>query len=187
MAIVILQLPNVKRKTEIRPKKCPYCPGEAFQRWGKVRKPVRDNKYRSVQVYRYRCCHCHRSFRYYPEGVGRADQTERLRNPSTSLRTWLATICWVLGLSLRGVTVMLSAFGIQLSHMIVWRDMDEAAQALARRRQWKKVRVLGLDGLYPLGWGKKRPVIVAVDLGDRQPVAIGYVDESNPQAVCRSA
>jgi hypothetical protein len=60
--------------------------------------------------------------------------------------------------------------------MTVWRDMDEAAQALARRRQWKKVRVLGLDGLYPLEWGKKRPVIVAVDLGDGQAVAIGNVE-----------
>jgi transposase-like protein len=177
MAIVILQLPNVKRKTETRPKKCPYCPGETFQRWGRVRKAVRDSRFRSVRVYRYRCCLCHRTFRHYPEGVDRADQTERLRK--------LAAICWVLGLSLRGVVQVLSAFGIPLCHMTVWRDMDEANQKLSRRRRWKQVRVLGLDGAYVLCQGKKQAVLVAVDMGDGRPVAIGHVDESNPQAVRR--
>jgi hypothetical protein len=56
MSMVVLQLPVVQRKTEIRPKKCRYCSGETFQRWGKVNKPVRDHRYRNVQVYRYRCC-----------------------------------------------------------------------------------------------------------------------------------
>ena len=36
MAIVTLRLPDVKRKTEIRPQKCPSCSGETFQRWGQV-------------------------------------------------------------------------------------------------------------------------------------------------------
>jgi len=51
MSIVVLKLPDVKRKTETRPQKCRYCQGETFQRWGKVRKPVRDNRYHSVGVY----------------------------------------------------------------------------------------------------------------------------------------
>ena len=62
MSIVVLQLPNVKRKTEIRPQKCRYCQGETFRRWGSVGKPVRDSRIRSAQVYRYRCCRwasCH--------------------------------------------------------------------------------------------------------------------------------
>lgn len=50
MSIVVLQLPDVKRKTEIRPRACPHCNGEIFQRWGKVCKAVRDNRYRSVGV-----------------------------------------------------------------------------------------------------------------------------------------
>jgi len=99
MAIVLLQLPAIKRKCETRPQKCLYCQGETFQRWGKVRKPVRDNHYRSVQVYRYLCCHCRQTFSHYSEGVDRADQTQRLRK--------LATIFWVLGMSLRGVVVAL--------------------------------------------------------------------------------
>ena len=178
MPIVTLQLPVVKRKTEIRPSQCPHCQGETFQRWGKVSKPVRDNQYRSVQVYRYRCCHCRRTFRHYPEGVGRADQTERLRK--------LVAIGWVLGLSLRGTTMLLSFFRVSLCHMSVWRDLQEQASLVEKQRRWQGVRVLGLDGAYPLGWGQKRAVLIAVDLGNGVPVAIGRVDESNPQAVRRT-
>jgi transposase-like protein len=69
--------------------------------------------------------------------------------------------------------------------MTVWRDLQEQASLLDQRRRWQKVRVLGLDGAYPLGWGKKQPVLIAVDLGNGQPVAIGQIDESNPQAVRR--
>ena len=178
MSIFVLQLPDVKRKAEIRPKECPQCAGETFQRWGKVRKPVRDNRYRSVGVYRYRCCHCWHTFRHYPEGVDRADQTERMRK--------LAALLWVMGMSLRGVGIALSAFGVKLSHMSVWRDLQEQVNVLEQRRRWQGVRVLGVDGLYPLGWGKrKHAVLVAVDLGNGQPVAVGYLDEANPQAVRR--
>jgi len=177
MPIVVLQLPNVKRKTETRPKRCRYCQGETFQRWGKVRKPVRDNRYRSVQVYRYRCCHCRRTFRHYPEGVDQADQTQRLRK--------LAAIYWLLGMSLRSAVLALAPFGVKLSHMSVWRDLQEQADLQEKRRHWKPVRVLGLDGAYVRAWGEVRPVLVAVDLGNGEPVAVGYVDEYNPQAVRR--
>lgn len=177
MSIVLLRLPEVKRKNGERPKNCPYCDGQILQRWGKGIKPVKDDRRRTVIVYRYSCCGCRRTFRHYPEGVDRADQTQRLRK--------LVTICWVLGMSLRGVRTILPAFRVTLSHMSVWRDIQEQAKQLEKRRRWQPVRVLGLDGAYPLGWGKKRPVLVAVDLGQGQTVAIGHVDESNPQAVRR--
>ena len=177
MSIVVLQLPEVKRKKGTRPEKCPYCQGETFQRWGKVRKPVRDHQYRKVDVYRYGCCRCRRTFRDYPEGVGRADQTQRMRK--------MAAIYWVLGMSLRSVVIALTPFKVKLSHMTVWRDLQGQAEVVEQRRHWHPVRVLGVDGLYPLVRGKKQPVLIAVDLGDGQPVAIGQVDESNPQAVRR--
>ena len=177
MPIVILQLPDVKQKTSRRPQQCPYCAGETFQRWGKVRKPVRDKRYRSVQVYRYLCCSCRRTFRHYPQGVDRADQTQRMRK--------LATLYWVLGMSLRGVAIAISGFDVTLSHMTVWRDLQEQATLVDKRHHWQQARVLGVDGMYPLAKGRKRPVLIAVDLGNGQPVAIGKVDESNPQAVKR--
>ena len=177
MSIVTLQLPSVKRKTENRPEECPKCKGETFQRWGCVTKPVKDNGYRTVRVYRYRCCHCQRTFRHYPTGVDRATQTQRFRK--------LVALFWVLGLSLRGVCSVMEAFGISLSHMSVWRDIQEHAKLQNRSRQWQNVRVLGVDGAYPLGWGEKQPVLIAVDMGTGQPVELGYVDEKDPQAVRR--
>ena len=177
MPIVTLRLPKVKQKTEIRPKECPYCQGAIFQRWGKVRKPVKDNQIRNVCVYRYRCCHCGRTFRHYPEGVGRATQTQRLQK--------LVSIFWVLGMSLRGVALALSLFDITISHMTVWRDLQEQAEELDKRRRCKTVRAIGIDGTYPLAQGEKQPVLIAVDVGNGKPVAIGKVDEYNPQAVKR--
>lgn len=177
MSIVVLKLPDVKRKREERPRRCPYCEGELFQRWGQVRKPVKDVHVRRVQVYRYRCCRCHRTFRHYPEGNTRADQTERLR--------LLVVLLWTLGLSHRSASLILSGLQVKLCHMTIWRDVQ--AQAARRKKcdQWKPVRVAGLDGAYVLGWGEKRPVLVAVDLGTGEPFAIGYVNEHDPQAVRR--
>jgi transposase-like protein len=110
--------------------------------------------------------------------VDRADQTQRLRK--------LAALYWVLGLSLRRVAIALAPFGVKLSHMTVWRDLQAQAEQVEKQRHWQPVRVLGLDGAYVHGWGKrKHPVLVAVDLGQGQPVAIGYIDEYNPQAVRR--
>jgi transposase-like protein len=175
MAIVVLKLPDVKRKREERPKQCPYCKGETFQRWGQVRKPIKDVHVRQVKVYRYRCCHCKRTFRYYPEGTTRADQTERLRQ--------FAILLWSLGLSHRASSLILSGVQVMVSFMTIWRDVQQAAQQLQKRNQWKPVRVLGLDGAYVVGWGEKQPVLVAVDLGTGEPIAIGYINEYDPQAV----
>ena len=88
-------------------------------------------------------------------------------------------------MSLRGVTIALSCFDVTLSHMTVWHDLQEQATLLEKRYRWQQVRVLGVDGMYPLAKGRKRSVLIAVDLGNGQPVAIGRVDESNPQAVRR--
>jgi hypothetical protein len=177
MPIVTLKLPNVKQKTEARPKVCPYCKGGTFQRWGQVLKPVKDSRVRNVKVYRYRCCHCQRTFRHYPEGNTRADQTQRLQI--------FAAILWRLGLSHRASSLILSALKVSLSHMSVWRDVQAQAERRKRGGQWQPVRVLGLDGAYVLGWGSKQPVLVAVDLGTGEPLAIGYVNEYDPQAVRR--
>jgi transposase-like protein len=77
----------------------------------------------------------------------------------------------------------LSAFGIGLGRMSIWRDVQERAKGIERERFWKPVRVLGVDGAYVRGWGKTQPVLVAVDMGTGEPVTVGYVDEKDPQAV----
>ncbi len=177
MSIVVLKLPDVKRKREGRPMRCPYCKGETFQRWGKVSKPVKDVHVRQVQVYRYKCCNCKRTFRHYPAGNTRADQTERLR--------MLAVLLWTLGLSHRSASLILGSLKVVISFMTIWRNVQAEAHLQKKRKQWEPIRVVGLDGAYVLGWGGKQPVLVAVDLGTGEPFAVGYVNESDPQAVRR--
>jgi transposase-like protein len=177
MSIVILQVPEVKYSQSNRPTHCPYCAGDTFQRWGGVAKPVRDPHFSEAWVYRYRCCRCKRTFRHYPDGVSRADQTRRMQV--------LAVLGWVLGMSYRGLVGYLKAFGVPLERMSAWRDVQAQAEAYRKERQWKPVRVLGLDGAYVRGWGETQAVLVAVDLGSGQPVALGYADEKDPKAVRR--
>lgn len=176
MSIVVLKLPEVKIESG-RPSRCPSCKGETFQRWGQQLKKVRDPQIKEVIVSRYRCCKCHHTFRQYPEGVDQAQQTQRLRR--------LAGLSWVLGLSFRGIAGVFTAFGVGIGRMTAWRDEQEWAKQLKKRQMNKTVRVLGLDGAYVRGWGETRPVLVAVDLGTEQPLALGYVDEKDPQAVRR--
>jgi transposase IS66 family protein len=177
MAIVVLKLPDVKRKREARPRACPYCAGLTFQRWGQVNKPVKDVRVRNIKVYRYRCCGCKRTFRHYPEGNTKANQTERLR--------LFAIVLWRLGLSHRASSLILSGLKVPISHMTIWRDVQEAAQQIQRQNYWNPVRVLGLDGAHVLGWGAKQSVLVAVDIGTGEPMAVGDLNESDPQAVRR--
>jgi len=175
MSIVVLKLPDVKSKAESRPTHCPSCKGEILQRWSGHTRQVRDPYVQTVRVYRYQCCHCRHTFRHYPEGVDQAQQSQRLRK--------LAALCWTLGLSYRGIAAVFAVFRVGISRMSAWRDAQELAGQLTRNRMWKPVRVLGLDGAYVRAWGKVHPVLVAVDLGEGKPVAIGYVDEYNPRAV----
>lgn len=175
MAIVVLKLPDVKPEAEGRPTCCPSCKGELLQRWGSQTRQVRDPQIRAVHIFRYHCCQCRHTFRHYPPGVDQAQQTQRLRK--------LAALCWKLGLSYRGIESVLAAFGVDVRRMSAWRDVQELNDQLKGRRQWQPVRVLGLDGAYVRGWGGTRPVLVAVDMGVGQPVAVGYVDEKDPQAV----
>lgn len=175
MSIVVLQLPDVKSEKEARPGKCPYCGGDILQRWGKVKKAVRDPQVQVVGVYRYRCCRCRRTFRDYPEGVDQADQSRRLRK--------LAALVWVLGLSYRGLAAVFDAFGVKVGRMSAWRDVQELGLVRQKEGKWHPVRVLGIDGAYVRGWGKTQPVLVAVDMGNGKPVAIAKVDEKDPKAV----
>lgn len=165
MSIVVLKLPVVKRKTEGRPKRCPYCAGETFQRWGQVHKLVKDTRVRNVKVYRYRCCDCKHTFRYYPEGVTQAQQSERLMK--------LCVIMWSLGLSHRSVVMILAVFGVQLSHMSGWRDVQEAGKQIRHRLKWRAARVVGVDG----AWLNGRGIMVAVDLGNGELLSIAEIDE----------
>ncbi len=69
MAIVILSLAEVNDKIITRPQGCPYCGSVLLQSWGSASKPLCDPQLKKVEVRRFRCCDCGRTFRHYPEGV----------------------------------------------------------------------------------------------------------------------
>ncbi len=171
--MIVLQLPKVKRIKIERPTKCKYCQGETFQRWGHSSRKIKDTKIKTVQVYRYRCTSCRRTFRHYPEGISHTQQSERLKK--------LAVICWSMGLSYRGLELILSAFEVHLSRMSGWRDVQAESEQIRKKSQWKQARVVGVDGAWLHGKG----VIVAVDMGDGQPLAIGAIDEKDMLSVQR--
>lgn len=177
MSIVTLQLPKVKACETSRPKRCATCGGETFQRWGGRVREVKDPRLQQVMVYRYRCTRCQHTFRHNPEGIDDAQQTQRMRI--------LAAIGWLLGLSYRSMAVFLTAFGVTISRMTGWRDVQERAKQLQAQWKGKKVRVIGVDGAYVRGWGKIQPVLVVIDIGGGKPIALGHVDEKDPQAVKR--
>jgi transposase-like protein len=91
----------------------------------------------------------------------------------------LCVIMWSLGLSYRSVALILSAFGVRLSHMSGWRDVQEEGKLIRRRMKWKRARVVGVDGAWMNGTG----IMVAVDLGDGQLLSIAEIDEKEKAEV----
>ena len=125
MAIVLIQMPTVNPIPTLRPKECPYCSSQILQRWGSVQKPLRDTDFEVVVAYRFRCIQCTRTFRHYPDGVDKADMSQRLR--------CLAAMAWSMGLSLRGVGTIFSAFGegLKVGRMSVWRAASGTGEGSA--------------------------------------------------------
>lgn|GEM_PF-1395495 len=152
----------------------PVLQGYDVSTLGSTKKKVQDMHVRRLAVYRYRCCHCKRTFR---NGSSPADQTKRLEVFSILLET--------LGLSYRSAALTLSGLKVAISHMTIWRNVQEENIRRKKRTQWQSVRVVGLDGAYVSGWGATQPVLVAVDLGTGDPIAVGYVNEYDPLAVQR--
>ena len=79
LSVIWLRLPQVKTQPQKRPRTCPNCNSYILQRWGRITKPVRDTHELEVEIHRYRCCDCGKTFRAYPEGVDRAERSTRMR------------------------------------------------------------------------------------------------------------
>ena len=131
---------GVKLYPDTRPAACTYCGSVYLNRHGEVTKRINDLYISEVTVLRHRCCDCGRTFRHYPQGVDRHDQSHRLRG--------LAALSWAVGLSLRSVSHLLGALGCDLSRMSVWRDVQESGSDalggwLSRVRG--RVRLMGAD------------------------------------------
>src|SRR5438128_3550066 len=97
-------LPKVKPEAITVPTQCAYagCAGRKFDLRQRVSKALRDTVYQQVQVPRYQCLRCKRTFRVYPEGTTRAQTSLRVKG--------LEVMHYLLGLSYGAVSLALDGF-----------------------------------------------------------------------------
>ncbi len=134
---ISLLIPSVNHSPTHRPGACRYCGEPILHRHGSATKPVRDHGLSEVEVHRYKCACCSRTFRHYPGGVSKKDQSERT--------VVLAALMYALGLSCSAASHLLGALGAEVSKTTVWRDAQEAGEALGKKRPAGRVRILAAD------------------------------------------
>jgi transposase-like protein len=135
---ISLIIPDVNACPTDRPRACRYCAQPYLHGHGILTKPVRDHKLKEVIVRRYKCVSCSKTFRHYPVGITNKDQSRRA--------VVLAALMYGLGLSCSAASHLLEALGVEVSKITVWRDAQEAGEALRKgRRPAGRVRVLGAD------------------------------------------
>ena len=76
---ISLLIPSVNHSPTHRPRACRYC-RESPSSTATAAPPslfVTPQRLREVEVHRYKCACCSRTFRHYPSGVSKKDQSER--------------------------------------------------------------------------------------------------------------
>jgi transposase-like protein len=136
-------LPKVTPEAISVPTRCAYtgCGGRTFHLRQEVSKPLRDTVYQQVQVHRYQCLKCKRTFRVYPEGTDRAQTSQRVKG--------LAVMLYLLGLSYGAVSLALEGLGISLCKSRVYDAVQEAAKrvpGLKREQVFAGVKTPALGG-----------------------------------------
>jgi len=157
-----LLLPDVKPNKFQTPKQCKRegCKGKRFYPRQEVEKKIVDGKYRSVKAWRYECAKCGCTFRVYPEGVGRQQNSHRVIG--------LAVMLYVLGLSYGAVSIVLTALGISIGKTSVYRAVQAAAQKVhgMKREQLLdgyRTGAIGADVTSVRCKGKWLPLGISVD------------------------
>ncbi len=155
-------LPKVKPEAITVPTRCAYagCGGRTFHLRQEVAKPLRDTVYQKVQVHRYQCLRCQRTFRVSPEGTSRAQTSQRVKG--------LAVMLYLLGLSYGAVSLALEGLGISLCKSRVYDAVQEAAKrvpGLKRDQVFAGVKtpVLGGDLTSVKCKGEWLPLGITVD------------------------
>jgi hypothetical protein len=106
-----------------------------------VTKALRDTVYHEVQVHRYECLRCQRTFRVYPQGTNRAQTSLRVKG--------LAVMLYLLGLSYGAVSLALEGLGVALCKSRVYDAVQEAASrvpGLSRDQVFANVKTPALGG-----------------------------------------
>jgi transposase len=177
MSVQVLwfRLSPISNSPKNRPTCCPHCTSAILQRWGRITKPVSDTHELEVEIHRYRCCDCKRTFRAYPEGIDRASRTVRLRQ--------LAALTWALGLSLDEVANIFDDLGLDFSRTTIWRDGVDLMQRLPDGRRSRLIHVLSPNGNSTWIDQHSGGVILVLELKKRKKILLEMVDEVDVKAV----
>jgi transposase-like protein len=116
-----LLLPKVDPKAIAVPSKCAYadCSSKQVRLHQPVSKALRDTVHQQVEVHRYRCLKCKRTFRVYPPGVSAAQSSDRVKG--------LAVMLYLLGLSYGATSLALGSLGVPLSKTEVYETVQVVA------------------------------------------------------------
>jgi transposase-like protein len=119
-----LLLPKVEPKEISFPSECVYagCGSKQVQMHQPVEKALRDTMHSHVEVHRYRCLKCGRTFRVYPKGVSKAQTSDRVKG--------LSVMLYLLGLSYGAVSLALESLGVPLSKTAVYNTVQAAARRI---------------------------------------------------------
>ena len=136
-------LPKVNPDVIKVPTRCASagCSGRKFHLRQAVAKPLRDTVYQEVQVHRYQCLKCKRTFRVYPEGTTPAQTSQRVKG--------VAIMLYLLGVSSGATSLALEALGVYLCKSRVYDAVQEAAQrvpGLKREQVFAGVRTPAVGG-----------------------------------------
>jgi len=106
-----------------------------------VQKALRDTKYTLVEVHRYRCLKCGRTFRVYPKGVSKAQVSDRVKG--------LAVMLYLLGLSYGAVSLAMESLGVPFSKTQVYDTVQAAARripGMKREQVFGEVKTKAVGG-----------------------------------------
>src|SRR5579859_3934343 len=122
-------LPKVNPEAIAVPTRCGHagCGGRKFHLRQQVAKALRDTVYQEVQVPRYQCLRCKRTFRVYPEGTTRAQTSQRVKG--------VAVMLYLLGLSYGAVSLALEGLGVPLCKSRVYDAVQEVASRVPGLKQ----------------------------------------------------
>jgi transposase-like protein len=141
-------------------------------------KPLQDTEYDTVNVKRWRCLKCEKTFRVYPEGVSGAQRSDRLKGANVLL--------YLLGLSYGGVEDFMTALGHPVGKTTVYRDVQAAGKkARNLRNGWLiksagGVRIVGGDPTHVKCQGED--VIVGVTVDAEEGMTLDICILENEQA-----
>lgn len=176
-----MHLPHVQPDEYAMPTVCVYdgCEGAHFKLHQRhCRRSIADTDHDKVNVQRYRCLSCKRTFRVYPHGVSGAQRSDRLKA--------IGIMLYVLGLSYGAVEDALQALGLAGSKASVYRDVQAAGRAVKRVREAqgkRKVHVMGADATFVLCNREQVTIAVGVDALTNQVLDIALVDGESAEAM----